>query len=61
MGIIVNNIDTKGAPVKMEPQAKKVEAPKLVPVVAAPTTVTAEAGAPLKAGEIFGMMKTYLD
>lgn len=60
MGIIVNNIDTKGAPVKMEPQAKKVEAPKPVAVVAAPV-VTADAGAPLKAGEIFGMMKTYLD
>ncbi len=58
MGIIVNNIDTKGAPAKIEPQAKKVEAPK--PAPAAPT-VAAETGAPLKAGEIFGMMKTYLD
>ena len=44
MEVIVSNIDTKGVPAKMEPQARKVEA--------APA---------LKADEIFGMMKTYLD
>ena len=59
MEVIVKNIETGGASTKMEPQQKKVEAPKVAETKA--PVATSAGGAGLKSEEIFGMMKSYLN